>query len=175
MKLFVLINFLLFVWCWESWLLFGEEGRKEKVIWSTELISARLGALSHVAWKISKKTNQHPCNLIYECRWHGPEKAWTSMPQYLMNLINILLNSEKRRPCQCFGFIIYNSPSPYTKVSFGTSLFRNSNACTACPPQALSSARKLKWPPTTGRAKKVIPGNSPLSVSYRSVNGLDPN
>src|SRR2546423_15131287 len=39
-------------------------------------------------------------------------------------------------------------------------------------PQALSSARNAKCPPTTGRAKKFGPGKPPLcSVSCRSVSG----
>lgn len=40
------------------------------------------------------------------------------------------------------------------------------------PLQALSSAKKAKWPPTTGLAVKMNPGNPPEpSVSYKSVSG----
>lgn len=69
---------------------------------------------------------------------------------------------------------ISSCSNPMTSISLGASASRKLSASVALPPQARSSARNAKWPPTTGLALNSSPGGYPpfSSVSYRSVNGL---
>lgn len=124
----------------------------------------------------------------------------TSMAFSLVLFINLSMELVVVRECiclQCFhlpGFnqthmlktsrdltandipIIYNSSlciiSSSDTSNFSSS-FKKSNAATAFPSHALSSAKNAKCPPTTGLALNSMPGNPPVpSVSYKSVSGL---